>query len=125
MDAAQTFINWATSKIYIKLIAANNGWKNVPTGTRSSTYNTPAYVNTAGEFASAELAALNSTDPNKNTLKPSPYSGIQFVPIPEFVSIAGFTGQQITKALEGEITVEQALDRAQKIASREMRRAGY
>ncbi|MBO1254673.1 sugar ABC transporter substrate-binding protein [Alteromonas sp. 5E99-2] len=125
VDAAQTFINWATSKNYIQLVAANNGWENVPTGTRSSTYNTPAYVNTVGDFASAELAALNSADPNKNTLKPSPYSGVQFVPIPEFVSIAGFTGQQITKALEGEITVEQALDRAQKIATREMRRAGY
>ncbi len=125
VEAAQIFIRWATSKNYIKLVAAKNGWANVPTGTRYSTYKKPSYIEAVGDFSKAELAALNGANLDDNTAKPSPYSGIQFVPIPEFVSIAGFTGQKITEALKGDITVEQALESAQKIALREMRRAGY
>jgi sorbitol/mannitol transport system substrate-binding protein len=124
-EAAQKFINWATSKDYIELVADNNGWGNVPTGTRLSTYETPSYVKAVGDFAKVELAALNSTDPNNNTLKPSPYSSVQFVPIPEFVSISGFAGLQISEALKGKITIDEALTKAQKIAVREMGRAGY
>ena len=37
-DAAQTFVKWATSKDYIKLVAKEQGWAAVPTGTRKSTY---------------------------------------------------------------------------------------
>ncbi|WP_298942598.1 sugar ABC transporter substrate-binding protein [uncultured Psychromonas sp.] len=125
VDAAKTFISWATSKDYIKRIADKNGWANVPTGTRLSTYNNPDYVKAVGDFAKAELTALNGIDPENNTLYPSPYSSVQFVTIPEFVSIAGFAGQKIAEALEGKISVEQALDSAQKIAEREMRRANH
>ena len=125
VSAAQTFINWATSKEYIKLIAKKNGWASVPTGTRLSTYETPAYVEAVGDFAQAELTAVYNADPNKNTLLPSPYAGIQFAAIPEFVSIGGITGIKIAEALQGKVSVEQALNSAQKIAIREMRRAGY
>ncbi|MEL0660251.1 sugar ABC transporter substrate-binding protein [Psychromonas arctica] len=125
VEAAKKFISWATSKDYIKRIADKNGWANVPTGTRLSTYNNPDYVKAVGDFAKAELTALNGIDPENNTLYPSPYSSVQFVTIPEFVSIAGFAGQKITEALEGKISVKQALDSAQKIAEREMRRANH
>jgi len=125
VDAAQKFISWATSKQYIKLVASRNGWANIPTGTRSSTYENPDYIGAVGDFAAAELAALSSANPDDNTLKASPYSGIQFVPIPEFVAIGGITGQKITEALEGKISVKQALDSAQKITLREMKRSGY
>jgi sorbitol/mannitol transport system substrate-binding protein len=123
--AAQTFINWATSKDYIKLVADSKGWANIPTGTRISTYENPDFVKAVGDFAEAELNALNSADPENNTLQPSPYSGIQFVPIPEFVSIGGTTGEKIAEALQGKISVEQALNSSQKIASRQLTRAGY
>jgi len=125
VDAAQTFINWATSKDYIKLVAKKNGWASVPTGTRLSTYQTPAYVEAVGDFAQAELTAVYNADPANNTLLPSPYAGIQFAAIPEFVSIGGATGGKVAEALQGKITVDQALDSAQKIAVREMRRADY
>jgi len=125
VDAAQKFISWATSKEYIKLVASKNGWANIPTGTRSSTYKNLDYIAAVGDFAQAELAALSSANPDDNTLKASPYSGIQFVPIPEFVAIGGTTGQKITEALEGKISVKQALDSAQKITLREMKRSGY
>ena len=43
-DAAQKFINWSTSKAYIQLVAKENGWGTVPTGTRKSTYATPEFL---------------------------------------------------------------------------------
>lgn len=122
-DAAQTFISWATSKQYIELIATKNGWANVPTGTRKSTYNNSEFMRVAGNFANAELAALNSANPEDNTLLPSPYKGIQFVPIPEFVSIAGITGLKIREALQGQVSIQQALGSSQKFAEREIRRS--
>ncbi len=123
-DAAQKFVNWATSKDYIELVAKENGWASVPTGTRRSTY-ANAQFKAAAVFADAELAAIESADPNNSTLKPSPYVGVQFAAIPEFQAIGVAAGQQISAALAGKKTVEDALKSAQKSADREMRKAGY
>ncbi len=63
VDAAQKFVSWATSKDYIQLVAKTNGWANVPTGTRKSTY-ASADFQKAARFASAELKAIESANPN-------------------------------------------------------------
>jgi sorbitol/mannitol transport system substrate-binding protein len=123
-DAAQRFVNWATSKEYIQLVAREEGWSAVPTGTRKSTYATPEFRARA-RFADAEIQAINSTNPNDPTLPKSPYAGIQFVAIPEFQVIGNAVSQQITNALKGKITVDQALKAAQAAADHEMRKAGY
>ena len=121
---AQKFIEWATSKDYIKLVASKNGWGSVPTGTRTSTYNNSNFQN-AAVFADAELKAILSADPSNSTLEPTPYVGVQFAAIPEFQAIGVAVGQQMSAALAGDVTVEQALERAQNAADREMRRARY
>ncbi|WP_346911677.1 extracellular solute-binding protein [uncultured Roseibium sp.] len=36
VDAAKKFIDWATSKDYLNLVAEKEGWANVPPGTRTS-----------------------------------------------------------------------------------------
>jgi sorbitol/mannitol transport system substrate-binding protein len=43
VDAAKKFVAWATSKDYLALVAANEGWANVPPGTRTSLYANPEY----------------------------------------------------------------------------------
>nr|OEE22034.1 sugar ABC transporter substrate-binding protein [Vibrio cyclitrophicus ZF14] len=123
--AALEFISWATSKEYINLVARHNGWSNVPTGTRKSTYQNPEFLNVAGHFADIELKALSSADPIDNTYFESPYQGIQFVSIPEFISIGGTTALKISEALQGGISQKQALSAAQKLAKRKMRRSDY
>lgn len=123
-DAAQKFVRWATSKDYINLVAEHNGWGSVPTGTRSSTYANPEFQK-AAVFAEAELKAINSANPNDSTLKPSPYVGVQFAAIPEFQAIGTTTGQMVSGALAGSLTVDQALQSANKAADRQMRQAGY
>jgi sorbitol/mannitol transport system substrate-binding protein len=123
-DAAQKFISWATSKAYIELVAEKEGWANVPPGTRTSLYENPEYQK-AAPFAKMTLDSINSADPTKPTVKPVPYVGVQFVAIPEFQGLGTQVGQLFSAALSGDTSVDQALQSAQAIATREMTKAGY
>src|SRR5437773_591829 len=123
-DAAQKFIRWATSKDYVKLVGKEAGWGSVPTGTRKSTYATPEFQK-AAKFAAAEKAAIDSANPTDSTLPKSPYVGVQFAAIPEFQAIGIAVGQQMSAALAGKATVDQALKTSQNAADREMRKGGY
>ena len=109
---------------YIELVAATNGWGNVPTGTRTSTYENANFQN-AAVFADAELAAILSANPENSTQDPTPYVGVQFAAIPEFQAIGIAVGQQLSDALAGNISVKEALANAQEAADREMKKAGY
>ena len=112
-EAAKGFIEWATSKAYIELVAEANGWGAVPTGTRQSTYDN-ANFQAAAAFADAELAAILSAAPGATDVKP--YTGVQFAAIPEFQEIGIEVGQLMSAALAGSISVEDALAEAQAAA---------
>ena len=122
-DAAKKFVEWATSKEYLALVAENEGWANVPPGTRTSLYENPEYAKIP--FAKMTLDSINSADPNNPTVDPVPYVGVQFVAIPEFQGIATSVGQQFSAALAGTVSVDDALASAQSLTEREMKRAGY
>ncbi|VTU16729.1 putative ABC transporter-binding protein precursor [Variovorax sp. SRS16] len=124
VDAAQTFIKWATSKDYIKLVAKEEGWGSVPTGTRKSTYDNPDFLK-AARFATAEKKAIDTANANDSTLPKSPYVGVQYAAIPEFQAIGVAVGQQMSAALSGKVTVDQALKTSQTAAEREMKKGGY
>ena len=123
-EAAQKFIKWATSKDYIALVAKETGWASVPTGTRKSTYANPEFQKVA-KFAEAEKKAIDSANLTDSTLPKSPYVGVQYAAIPEFQAIGVSVGQQMSAALAGKVTVEQALKTSQTLAEREMKKAGY
>ena len=122
-EAAQKFIGWATSKHYTEIVAAKEGWANVPPGTRTSLYANPEYAKVP--FAKMTLDSINSADPTKPTVKPVPYVGVQFVAIPEFAGLATTVGQIFSAALAGEKSADDALAEAQDVATREMTKAGY
>ena len=105
-DAARRFLLWATSKAYIELVGTRKGWTAVPPGTRKSTYANPNYK-AAAPFAEFVLGTIQSADPSDNTLQPTPYSGIQFVDIPEFQHIGTQVGQYIHTALAGKLSVDR------------------
>jgi sorbitol/mannitol transport system substrate-binding protein len=123
-DSAKKFIAWATSKEYIEMVAKDEGWASAPPGTRLSTYARPEYK-AAAPFADFVLKAIETADPNHPTLKPVPYTGVQFVGIPEFQSFGTVVGQSISGALAGQMTVDQALAAGQATADRAVRQAGY
>ncbi|ATG35391.1 MULTISPECIES: sugar ABC transporter substrate-binding protein [Phaeobacter] len=121
--AAKEFIQWATSKDYIELVAENEGWANVPPGARTSLYENANYKDIP--FAKMTLESILSADPNNPTVDPVPYVGIQFAAIPEFAGIATQVGQEFSAALAGQQTAEEALAKAQALAADEMEAAGY
>jgi len=123
-EAAQKFIAWATSKHYEQLVAESRGWANVPPGTRTSLYKNPDYIK-ASPFATPTLNAINAANTQQPTVKPVPYTGGQFVAIPEFQGLGEAVGQTFSAALTGQLTVDQALQQAQQIATRTMAKAGY
>ncbi|GAA5080339.1 sugar ABC transporter substrate-binding protein [Roseibacterium beibuensis] len=122
-DAALQFIEWATSREYIALVAENEGWANVPPGARTSLYETPEYQDVP--FAQMTLDSILAADPTNPTVDPVPYVGIQFVAIPEFAGIATEVSQEFAAAYAGQQTVEEALERAQDITNEAMEAAGY
>ena len=123
-EAAKAFISWATGPAYAELVASNEGWANVPPGTRISLYENQEYLD-AAPFAKMTLDSINSADPTNPTVDPVPYTGVQFVAIPEFAGIASEVGQQFSDALAGNQTAEQALANAQELTTEEMEAAGY
>ena len=123
-DNAQKFIAWATSKAYTEMVAAKEGWANVPPGTRKSLYANSQYQK-AAPFAAQTLKAIDGADTHNPSIKPVPYVGVQYAAIPEFQSIGTTVGQQFSAALAGSTSVDDALHNAQAAAEREMKRAGY
>ncbi len=123
-DAAEQFINWATDKAYLELVAEQDGWANVPPGTRTSLYENADYQ-AAAPFAKMTLDSINAADPTNPTVDPVPYTGVQFVAIPEFAGIGTNVGQLFSAALAGQMSADDALAQAQEATLRDMTRAGY
>ncbi|MCB9943582.1 MAG: sugar ABC transporter substrate-binding protein [Geminicoccaceae bacterium] len=123
-DIAKDFLKWSTSKDYITLVGETEGWVSAPPGTRKSTYANQDYI-AAAPFAKTVEESILAANPADATLEPVPYTGIQYVAIPEFQGIGTFVGQQISAALAGSQTVQQALENSQAFAEREMTKAGY
>ncbi|MCA0928005.1 ABC transporter substrate-binding protein [Ruegeria profundi] len=122
-DAAKQFIEWATSKEYIELVAENEGWANVPPGARTSLYENPNYKEVP--FAKMTLESILMADPQNCCAQPTPYTGIQFVAIPEFAGIATQVSQEFSAVYAGQQTVDEALAKAQAFTAEEMEAAGY
>jgi multiple sugar transport system substrate-binding protein/sorbitol/mannitol transport system substrate-binding protein len=124
VDAAKSFLKWGTSKEYFEMVGESKGWVAVPSGTRQSVEEDARRIE-AAPFAPAVVDAILSVDPADATLLPTPYTGVQFVAIPEFQGIGNYVGQQVAAALAGQSTVEEALANSQKFTMREMTKAGY
>ena len=124
VDAAKSFLKWGTSKEYFEMVGESKGWVAVPSGTRQSVEEDSRRI-AAAPFAPSVVDAILSVDPADATLLPTPYTGVQFVAIPEFQGIGNYVGQQVAAALAGQSTVEKALANSQAFAAREMTKAGY
>ncbi len=124
VDAAKQFITWATSKEYVQLVAKTDGWVNIPPGTRASSYAQPEYKQVA-PFAPFVINAIDNSNPTGQTEHPRPYTGAQYVGIPEFQAIGTQVGQTVAAALAGRDTVDQALATAQTATARTIHQAGY
>lgn len=115
-DSAWDFISWMTNKDYIKLVGNEIGWERVPPGSRQSTYEIPEYAAVAKAYAEPTLKAMNSAKQETSMVNPVPYPGLQFVGIPEFQDLGTRVSQQISAAIAGQKSVDEALKQAQLYA---------
>jgi sorbitol/mannitol transport system substrate-binding protein len=123
-SAAWKFMDWATSKQYIAYDAAKNGWAAVPPGTRTSTYQNPAYQAAAKDFAPLTLKVMDSVNVTQPGLAPQPVPGIQYVGIPQFEAFGQQVSAEITAAIDGQESVATALSKSQTIAQQAVITAG-
>ena len=124
-DAAWKLISWLTSEEYIKLAGEKAGWASVPPGSRTSTYAIPEYQKATASFSALTLASINGANPLKPTVEPVPYTGVQYVDIPEFEQIGDFTSQQIAGAISGQLSTSQAIKVSDDKAKEVLEDAGY
>jgi sorbitol/mannitol transport system substrate-binding protein len=116
-DGAWKFISWMTSKDYMKLVGEKLGWARVPPGSRISTYtDLPEYEAISKSYGPLTLKSITNATPDKPTVKPVPYTGVQFVGIPEFQDLGTRVSQQISAAIAGQKSVDAALEQSQKYA---------
>ncbi|MBO0872762.1 MAG: sugar ABC transporter substrate-binding protein [Pseudonocardia sp.] len=115
-DAAWQFMSWMTSKDYMHLVGSKLGWSHVPPGSRASTYQIPEYRQAAAPYLQPTLDAMDNADQAHPTLMPVPYTGIQFLAIPEFQDLGTRVSQQISAAIAGRESVQDALTQSQKYA---------
>src|SRR5690625_6655520 len=62
------------------------------------------------------LQAMQDANQEATMTEPVPYRGIQFVAIPEFQDLGTRVGQQMSAAIAGQVTVEEALAQSQRYA---------
>ncbi|MBC3191828.1 sugar ABC transporter substrate-binding protein [Pseudonocardia sp. C8] len=117
VDATWRFLSWMTSKPYQHLVGEELGWTSVPPGARQSTYSIPEYVAASKAYAPQTLAAINAANQDRPTRDPVPYTGLQFVGIPEFQDLGTRVSQQVSAAIAGQQTVDEALEQAQNYAA--------
>ncbi|CAA9553729.1 MAG: Various polyols ABC transporter, substrate-binding protein [uncultured Thermomicrobiales bacterium] len=125
-DAALAFAKWATSRQYVDtVVAATGGFGTAPTGARQSLYEDPAYLERAADFADIVLGAINESNPNEPTEEPVPYTGGQFVRIPEFQELGNDVTDIFAGALVGSTEVDAAIAEANELANQVALDNGY
>lgn len=124
-EAALAFMEWATSKEYFQTIVERDGFGRAPTGARQSTYDDPAYAEFAGAFAGIVQTAIQESNPNQPTVDPVPYTGGQFVRIPEFQELGNSVSQLFAAAYVGDTSVEDAIAEANELANQIAEDGGY
>ena len=115
-DAAWKFISWMTDKNYMRTVGEELGWERVPPGSRKSTYQIPEYAKISQAYGQLTLDSIDHTDSTHPTVQPVPYTGVQFLAIPEFQDLGTRVSQQISAAIAEQKSAEEALAQSQKYA---------
>ncbi|GLY71471.1 ABC transporter substrate-binding protein [Amycolatopsis taiwanensis] len=113
---AWKFLDWMTNKEFVRTVAEADGWNAVPPGCRLSTYRIPEYQQAAAAYAQPTLEGIDAARESDVRTRPVPYSGIQFVGIPEFQDLGTRVSQELSAAIAGQISVDEALRQSQQYA---------
>jgi sorbitol/mannitol transport system substrate-binding protein len=116
-EAALAFVKWATSKDYVQLVSQQLGWGSVPSGVRSSTYADAGYKDYAKGFADLVLSIIEAQDPTQCCVDPVPYKGLQFVGVPEFVTLGDSVTKELANVIAGNEQIDDAIVKIDDLAN--------
>ena len=108
-DNAWKYISWVTGKTYGDDVAAQLGWGHYAGYSRESTYDKPGFVAANKLSLPVTKGAIAHADPNNPGVQPRPYSGIQYITIPEWTDLGTTAGQQLSAAIGGTTSVDSAI----------------
>jgi len=116
VDDAWKFISWASGKGYEAKAGAELGWTRVPDGKRQSTFDIPQYKEATKAYSAQMLNALEKSDPSNCGVQKRLAPGCQYLAIPEFADLGTKIGQEVSAALAGQKTTQEAVEASQKMA---------
>ncbi|MEX1334101.1 MAG: extracellular solute-binding protein [Candidatus Limnocylindrales bacterium] len=120
VETAWEYIRWATGPEYLAVAGdlLPGGWATVPPGTRVSLYENPKYQEAAASFADIYLEAMQTAPIDMPGLQERPgLPGIQFVGVAQFQDVGTRCTEQISAAIAGNVSVDDALAACHAIAS--------
>ncbi|MBT2423812.1 sugar ABC transporter substrate-binding protein [Streptomyces sp. ISL-22] len=123
--AAWDFISWATSKRFLKLYGKRLGWARLPPGSRQSTYKLSPYMKAAKAYTQPTMNALNAVNLEHPGLHKQPWVGTSYVGIPEYAGLGDRVSKEISAAIAGQQSVDEALAKAQLFATDVVEGGGY
>ena len=88
----------------------------MPPGSRFSSYRIPQYKKLSAVYGPLTLQSINATNTAHPTVKPVPYTGVQFLDIPEFQDLGTNVSQQMSAAIAGQKSVASVLSQSQLYA---------
>ena len=110
-DAAWEYVSWATGPQYLAEAgdALDGGWAAVPPGTRQSLYANENYQQAAAAFADMTLEAMQAAPIDNPGVQPRPgLPGVQFVGVPQFQDFGTRCTQEISAAIAGNKSTDDA-----------------
>jgi sorbitol/mannitol transport system substrate-binding protein len=109
----------------VQLVSTQLGWGQAPSGVRASTYADPGYKEYAKGFADLVLSIIEAQDPTKCCTEPVPYKGLQFVGVPEFVTLGDQVTKELANVIAGNENVDDAIKTIDAIANQWATDNGY
>src|SRR5699024_6013469 len=113
-DAAFEFVKWPSSRDYVELGGQELGWRREAPVTGRCSYAEPPDGDKP--WADLELTSIAGTDPEQPTEEPVPYTGVQYISIPEFQGLGNKVGRMLAAVLAGDLDTDGMADQAQAAA---------
>jgi sorbitol/mannitol transport system substrate-binding protein len=126
-DAALAFMKWVTGPDYLPYAAPLMGWGKMPGPARESMYEQGSiYSEFAAPFMSVLQKTLASVDGVNGThFEDTPYTGNQYIQIPEFQDLGNRCTQEFSGAVVNQQTADEAIEKCQQYAEDVAVTGGY
>ena len=115
-DNAWKFISWAAARSTNSWWATSWAGRGCLPASAPRPMRTPTTWRWPRRLRRPTKEAIETADPENPGVQPRPAIGIQFLDIPEFPDLGTQVSQDVSSAIAGKTTVEEALEKGQELA---------